>query len=244
MFKKNSQGIYQIQELLLPGLVHGFSTKQFGNMSFRYGQKQNVEVIRNNFLEAVGIKNVAQMDLIHGTKVVYAKAPKIYTGVDGLVTDKLGVGLFLLTGDCMPIIFYDPIKKAIGLAHSGYKGTIGKISLLMLGKMVEIFGSDPKNMLVGIGPAIEKCCHVDPSPFLQENLPEWKNYLATEPNNMTRVDLSGFAKSQLIEVGIKPRNIFHPGYCTKDHKDEFFCSQLETAGLEKPGRFATVVQLA
>ncbi|MBI3887478.1 hypothetical protein HY310_00225, partial [Candidatus Microgenomates bacterium] len=61
--------------------------------------------------------------------------------------------------------------------------------------------------------------------------------------NKRRYDLNGFTINQLKEIGIKAKNIFYESFCTKDHCAEFNCSQLETAGIDKPGRFATIVSL-
>lgn len=240
MIVKNKKGVYQIQELLLPGLIHGFSPKSFGNMSFKYGEKEETGRNRQKFLASLDIMaDYAYAGLVHGTKVTVADKAGVYAETDGLITSKIGLPLMLLTADCLPVLFFDPTKRVIGLAHAGYKGVIGKIFLSVIGKMVSVFDCKPKDIFVGIGPTIEKCCYVESRPLVQESLLEWQDFLSFKDNNTASIDLSGFTIEQLKNTGVK--QIFQANYCTKDHSDEFFCSQLETAGIEKPGRFATVI---
>ncbi|MBR0131140.1 MAG: polyphenol oxidase family protein [Firmicutes bacterium] len=77
---------------------------------------------------------------------------------DGCVTDVPGVVLTSTHGDCLPIYIYDPVKKAVGLAHAGWRGTYDGIAAVLADTMVREFGSDPMDMLAYIGPGIDFCC--------------------------------------------------------------------------------------
>lgn len=245
MISKNKDGIFQIKELLLPGLIHGFSTKKFGNMSFKFGEKDEVFANQKGFLNLLDINaEVAQPYLDHTTLVKKVDKPGIFPRVDGLITNQVGLPLLITTADCAPILLFDPKNRVIGLVHSGWMGTVGKISLIAIGKMIAEFKCQPENIIVGFGPSIEKCCFVENGAALQENLPEWKDYISVERGDKRRYDLNGFTINQLKEIGIKDDSIFYDSFCTKDHKNDFYCSQLETAGVEKPGRFATVILMA
>lgn len=246
MLKKNSQGFYQIEELLLPGLLHGFSTKQFGNMAFKYGEKGKVESNRKSFFKILGIdyEKAAFAGLVHGAKVKQVKdSDRNFDGFDGLITDAVGLPLCILTGDCAPFLFFDPSKKIVGIAHSGWRGTVAKLPTIIFAKMVINFGCKPKDILVGIGPSIEKCHYVKDRPIFPEDFPDWNNYLASEPENKTRINLNGFSIEQLIDIGTKKENIFYSNFCTFDHSEDFNCSQREKTGEDNPGRFATVIQM-
>lgn len=245
MLIKNKKGFYQVRELLLPGLVHGFSTKQFGNMSSKYGDRTTVDAARKKIADSIGvdIKNIAQMDLVHGTKVAVVRKPGLIAEVDGITTDTPQLPLWLLTGDCAPYILYDPKKKAIAAVHSGWMGTVGKIVPKTLSLMMINFDCKIKDILIGIGPSIEKCCYSNPRPNVEEFLPEWRGFIFNDSENSGRIDLNGFTVRELTELGIPKKNIFYSNYCTKDHSDEFFCSQEETAGVSRQGRFATVIQM-
>ncbi len=245
MFIKNNQGVYVFEELQKFPLIHGVSTKSYGNMSYVHGSKAEVDSNRKKFSGALGIdlSKTAQASLVHGTKVVIANEPKLYEDIDGLITNKPGLALWIMTGDCAPIILYDPVQKVLGLLHSGWKGTVGKISVVAISKMLTDFNSKIGDIVVAIGPSIEKCCYLNPTPNVQENLPEWSNFIKNLDVKNALIDLNGFTINQLTEIGIKKDNIFWANYCTKDHSNEFFCSQEETAGETVPGRFATVVQM-
>lgn len=246
MLKKNKANFYEISELKLPGLIHGFSPKYFGNLSYKYGNKNDVDRNRQNFLQAVEINysQTAQMDLVHGSKVTIVDKPGLFRETDGLLTNKTGLPLWLLTGDCSPIIFYDPQGKVIGLVHSGRRGTVGKIATICFTKMITNFGSKAENILIGFGPSIEKCHYIKPKPILEANLPEWEKYLFPVGEDKLALDLNGFTIDQLLEVGVQRENIFYSNFCVADHNDNFFSLQMEKAGKDKAGRFASVVCLS
>lgn len=253
MIIENSLGVYQIEDLIRPEIIHGFSTKDHGNMAYKYGKKDDVSRNRLQFARLVGLdtEKVVQMDLVHGTKVAVVTSqdsgsltqPKYQKETDAVITSDRRVALWLLTGDCPPYIFYDPRKMVIALAHSGWKGTVGKIVPKTVETMVNHFHCNIADILVGIGPSIEKCCYINLRPTLQESLSEWLKFATNINKRTARVDLNGFTINELGEIGLPRKNIFYSNFCTQDHSDKFFCSQEETAGKAPPGRFATVIQM-
>lgn len=85
-------------------------------------------------------------------------SPSTLENNDALITDRPQIALALNFADCVPIIFYDPIKKAAAAAHAGWRGTAAKIGPKTVKKMAENFGSKPEDIIALIGPAIGKCC--------------------------------------------------------------------------------------
>lgn len=245
MFVKNSKNFYELSSFKLPGLLHGFSTRDFGNMSDKYASKTEVDSNIMNFARAVGFdsKNIAHLNLNHGTHVALITKSGLVPDSDAAVTNIPGLGLWLVTADCAPLIFFDPKLKAIGIAHSGWRGTVGKIALKVLGSMVWHYNSRPEDILVGIGPTIGPCCYNDNIDPVERDLPEWQNFMTHHDSETWSLDLNAFTIHELEDVGIKRENIDDSKFCTMDHKDEFFSSQLETAGLEQPSRFATFISL-
>ena len=79
-------------------------------------------------------------------------------GCDGLVTDEEEVALTIFSADCTPILFFDPVRRAIGAAHAGWRGTAQGIAAKTVLKMHELFGCEPKNIRAAIGPCISQCC--------------------------------------------------------------------------------------
>ena len=85
--------------------------------------------------------------------------PLDYENIDGLITNEPGICLSLFFADCVPVYFYDPKTNGIGLAHSGWKGTVGQISAQMIRLMEQSFGTKPEDLLVVIGPSICPSCY-------------------------------------------------------------------------------------
>lgn len=82
-----------------------------------------------------------------------------YTDVDGLITNVPGITLGVFTADCVPVYFVDPVQKAIGLAHSGWRGTVGGISKEVIRRMKASFGTKPEDLICAIGPSICRKCY-------------------------------------------------------------------------------------
>lgn len=77
---------------------------------------------------------------------------------DGLTTNVPGVGLIVFTADCTPVLLYDPVRKAIGAVHAGWRGTAAGIAANAVQQMIELYGSDPADIRAAIGPCISSCC--------------------------------------------------------------------------------------
>lgn len=82
-----------------------------------------------------------------------------FQDTDGLVTNVPGVMLTSFYADCVPLYFWDPVTGSVGLAHAGWKGTVGSIAQKMVGKMAMEYGSLPQHIRTAIGPSIGECCY-------------------------------------------------------------------------------------
>lgn len=233
------------------GIVHGFSTIDEGNMSFKFGGNREVVENRKNFLKKLGINFNSCVCLMgqHESKVSVVdksdatKGMKDYKGagrVDGLITKEKGLFLFMLAADCLPIIIYDPIKKLVGLVHAGWRGTDKEIAAKTLVRFKEEFGSSFKDLVVGFGPAALKKSYLKTNPS-QIKSAKWKPYLKKEKDELYRVDFVGFCKKQLIMRGVKRENIFESKVDTI--KDLRFFSHYRDSQTENgdSGRFACVI---
>ena len=172
---------FTFEHLEKTGLViHGFSTRMGGvstgdcatmNLSFERGDLE--ESVRTNY-ELLGAAVGFSTDSLVFSKQTHTTNVRVvteedrgkgflrerdYTDVDGLVTNVPGLTLATFYADCVPLFFVDPVHKAIGLSHSGWKGTVGKIGKVTVEKMTEMYGTDPKDVLAAIGPSICQSCY-------------------------------------------------------------------------------------
>jgi len=147
-----------------------------------------------------------------------------FQDVDGLVTDERNLAIVTGHADCNPVYFYDPVKQVIGLAHSGWKGTLGGISEKMATLMGQRCGSRPADILAGIGPALcQDCFEVDrdvADQFFGRN-PAYRDF-AYEKGIKTYIDLKRIIRYDLQKAGLLDEHIFDMELCTKENMDLFF----------------------
>ena len=221
-------------------VVHGFSTRMGGvstgdcatmNLSFERGDAE--ETVRTNYEllgAAIGFKtdSLVFSKQTHTTnvRVVTEKdrgkgflRERDYTDVDGLITNVPGLTLATFYADCVPLFFVDPVHKAIGLSHSGWKGTVGKIGKVTVEKMTEQYGTDPKDVLAAIGPSIcQNCYEVSEDVIVQfkEAFEEklWNELFYAKENGKYQLNL--WRANELIfeEAGILKEHYSTTNICT------------------------------
>jgi YfiH family protein len=163
---------------------------------------------------------------------------------DGMITNEPEICLFVMGADCVPLLFSDPVKKVIGAAHAGWRGTVKKIAVETVLEMKKTFGCNLSDIQVGIGPSIGACCYNVGAEVIDEVLRAFgstDNFVRFDtPESTPRFDLWYANKYQLMEVGIKEENIEISGLCTNCHSDEFFSSR---ASQGNTGRFGAGIML-
>ena len=275
--------MYKTSELRkYPRLFHAFSTKADGNMAnVILGRKVDFRKVlknRKEFLSKIGVDiNSCVCMWVMGENGVaevnrkdfgismkdYKKAVKI----DALITNKKNLYIFLLTADCAPVIIYDPVKRAVGLVHAGWKGVDEEIVNKVIKRLREKYKSKAKDLVIGIGPSARRDSYIKENPS-QRNKVEWKGFIKKvmtrkgrhpgfssgsremlkknqhdEGEGFYKVDFVGLCKKQLVESGIKRKNILDCGIDTI--KDSRFFSHYREKGMDigKQGRFACIVGL-
>jgi YfiH family protein len=180
---------------------------------------------------------------------------------DALITNERGVGLVLSFADCVPITFYDPIQKVIGIAHGGWRGTARGIVVATVEAMHAQFGSRPVDIRAGIGPAIGPCCY-EVSEMVQQiflgeqafddqpTLDRYREIVresaafsleAVDGQASLRLDLQTTNRQQLLMAGLRPEHIEIMRTCTCCNKDRYFSHRGDEG---KTGRFPVVMALA
>lgn len=158
---------------------------------------------------------------------------------DGLLTRLPNTMLTLFFADCVPLFFLDPVKKVVGLAHAGWRGTVQNIAAKMVQKFQETHDSKSDNIHIVIGPSIGPCCYqVDQTVMNAVN-----EQLAGEVNRVAkadgpghfRLDLKKMNQILLERAGILSSHIEVSQLCTSCNVDQFFSHRKEQG---KAGRMA------
>ena len=143
---------------------------------------------------------------------------------DGLITNTKGIVLATTNADCILLLFFDPVKKVIANVHSGWKGTLQRISEKTVGKMVENYGCKPKDIIVCICPSIRKC-HFEVGKDVKElffnefkNLENINEFIINKENKWF-IDTVLINKLILKKVGILEENIEDSNICSVCNKD-------------------------
>lgn len=232
MLKKRKDGCYILEKLAAqPGLIHGFSTRKFGDLKIRRSISSNRNL--DKFLPILGIErsDLVMMEQVHGSKIKAVgkrDKGKVIEKVDGLITDQKGIFLGVNTADCLPLLFYDPKKKIVGIAHVGWKGALARIIQRAVEEM-KTLGSFPHDIIVGIGPHIGGCCYTIP----KERARKFKKEFGDLPGMVYKdregihLDLAVPIVVQLIKLGIKKENIAVALTCTSCQNNEFFSYRQE-----------------
>ena len=144
------------------------------------------------------------------------------------MTDRPGITLITTHGDCNPLYFYDPVRRVIGLAHSGWRGTLGKIAGEMIDKMRTHYGCVPSDILAGIGPGLcQDCFEVDEDVaemFFQKH-GVWRQFGRMEQHGGLRkyyLDLKAVIRWTLMVAGVSADHIVDMQLCTRCHPEWFF----------------------
>ena len=251
MTEQEKDGVVYVTFPLLdaePGFVHGFSTRIGGvsegdlssmNLSFTRGD--DPERVRENYhriAAAIGFDEdrlvlTHQTHTNHVRVVTEADAGKgyvrerDYTDVDGLVTNVLNLVLATFYADCVPLFFIDPVHKAIGLSHSGWRGTVSNIAAVTVETMEREYGTAPEDLLVGIGPSICQGCYEVSEDVIEafrasyeEQL--WPRLYQGKANGKYQLNLWEACRQNLLRAGVLPERIEVTDLCTCCNPQIFF----------------------
>jgi YfiH family protein len=256
----------------IPWLVYGFSTRAGGfsrvyggnamNLGFtKHDSRRLVERNREVFLREVGaltggkvwpLVSLRQIhsDLIH----CISEPPREQLAGDGLVTRTPGILLGIQTADCLPIILADRTRRAVGVFHAGWRGTVRRIAEKGVGEMRRWFGTEPRDVTAAIGPGVHSCCYeVGPEVRQQfevqfaygaelfrevkESDPVREKYpllflTARAPGHgelppKLFLDLVEANRRQLIDAGVSSRNIDASPLCTACNPELLFSHRAE-----------------
>ena len=142
-----------------------------------------------------------------------------YTDVDGMITNVPGICLVTSYADCVPLYFVDPVKKAIGLSHSGWRGTVGKIGKNTVQLMQENFGSKPEDLLAAVGPSVCMDCYEVSEDVIEQFKEDfekkyWEDLFYKKENGKYQLNLWKANELIFLESGILPEHMAITNVCT------------------------------
>jgi polyphenol oxidase len=257
----------------IPWLRHGFSTR-YGGVSEVYGERAlNLGITAEDTREAVGQNRKlffarigavdehgipwpsVNMRQVHSSvihRVDQLPAPLIHG--DGVVSNRAGFVLSVRVADCLPVLLADPVHRAVGAFHAGWRGTLARIVEKGVGELRRNFGSDPAEMKAAIGPGIHRCCYevsedlrdqfasqfVYASQLFEERFdsdPVRKKYPLLfmnmrppghgDPPRSLHLDLVEANRRQLHAAGVREENIWISDLCTSCRTDILFSHRKE-----------------
>ncbi|UNC92851.1 peptidoglycan editing factor PgeF [Candidatus Contubernalis alkaliaceticus] len=244
------------------GIIHGFSTRKLeksknpsnrlDNECGQRGDEFKVYENRQTFFNVLNLKgDFWSLKQIHGSKVItvgkkreaFLNKEGVLEG-DGLVTGQRGVILTMYSADCVIIFLFDPVKQVIGLGHAGWRGTVRGIGSELVKTMVNSFGSNAGDILVGIGPAIGACCYevgFEVIKKVSEAVKESHLFVKLIGEEKWILDLKMLNVGILETAGVRKDNITISSHCTFCHPDSFFSFRRDGG---KTGRMVSVISLS
>lgn len=234
-------------------LRHGFSTRLggvsngvFSSMNLNFTRGDDRASVEQNFRligEALGInpEDMVYARQTHTTNVMEAgyehrgmgvTKERSFDDIDGFVTNKPGVALVTTYADCVPVFLADPVRKAIGLAHSGWRGTVKNITKETVRMMVSLYGCKPSDMVAFVGPSICRGCYEVGADVAKEFAAAYGEMVfdgilyPADSNNPDgekyRIDLHRANEANLLNAGLKQENISITDVCTCCNPGLFF----------------------
>lgn len=264
----NKNGVIYItfDKLDRAGVVHGFSTRIGGvskgylgsmNLSFHRGDDPDA-VMENHrrFADAVGYdyRKLVFSDQVHKTDIYKVTEKDAGKGImrdtdireiDGLMTNVPGIPLMTFYADCVPVFFYDPVKKVVAMNHSGWKGTVAKISRCMLSRLKEEYGTEASDLICAVGPSICKDCYEVSEDVAKQFMDAYTEAQVDEivydkGDGKYLLDLHRANYYNLVDSGVLPEKIDVTNICTCCNSDVLF-SHRASHGLR--GNLGAVIML-
>ncbi|MDI3311225.1 MAG: peptidoglycan editing factor PgeF [Thermoanaerobacterium sp.] len=236
--------------------IGGASSGPYSSLNLSLTRYDDKEDVYENFRRICHVTNINCDDMVFSNQV-HSDGIKIVNEIDkgknfgksdikdadALMTNISGIPIVTFHADCTPLYFLDPVRNVIALAHAGWRGTVKEIGPKTVETMVNAFGSDKKDILAAIGPAIGVCCYevgkdvVNEVSKLNVNLDE---VLLDKGNGKWMLNLEMTNYYELVNCGIKDENITLSGLCTSCNADEFYSYRRDKG---KTGSMAAFMEL-
>jgi len=228
----------------------GVSQAPWGTLNLGATVGDPIDAVRENHRRMMGALGLdpaqsASVWQVHNADTVIATAPpqgrKWLNRADGLVTNRHDLALVMRFADCVPILFYDPVQKAVGMAHAGWRGTLNGAQVSVVKTMQMAFGSRPADIQACIGPSIGPRHYQVGEEVVQEAQDTFgtlDGLIARATDGSAYLNLWEANRQQLLGAGVQRIEIAE--ICTYTHTDDFYSHRAEKG---KTGRFGAVIAL-
>lgn len=245
LVERNGLPVYRSELLEAhPEIDHGFSTRAGGESDGPYASlnlgsgtgddRERVLRNRRRLCDALGapFPPVVPRQVL-GADVVTSR--DIERPADGVATAERGRPLLTLSADCVLILLFDPLRRAIASVHSSRHGAHGRIARNAVDLMAREFGSRPRDLVAAVGPSIGPCCYE----VRQDVAAEWRGDPALrEKDGRTYLDLWKATRDHLEEAGVRPESIDEARICTRCRPDQFYSYRRDG---KVTGRFGALI---
>ena len=233
---------------LMATRLGGASGGVFATMNLSFTRGDDPEHVMENYRRIAGVLGTdpghivatQQTHTVHVRKVTAEDAGKgvtrerDYTDVDGLVTDVPGLALAVYYADCVPLFFVDPVHRAIGASHSGWRGTVGRMGQVTADRMRAEYGTRPENLICVIGTSICRDCYEvseDVADAFRAEFGEAAGRMMDDKGGgKYQLDLWEANRTVLLGAGVLPEHITMPDICTKCNPGLLFSHRVNGEG--------------
>lgn len=248
---------YYTFDLFPRSVLHGVITRRGGmspapweslNVGGTVGDdKQRVRANRQRSFDAFGRDLASIFDVwqVHSADVVCAEKPidpdTDLTQADIILTERPEVTLYMRFADCVPLLFHDPVRQVIGIAHAGWMGTMKGVARAAVEAMQSRYGCKPENILAAVGPSIGPDHYevgADVIVKTREAFGADAERLVESRDGRTYLDLWSANYIQLKKAGVEQIEV--AGLCTACHLEDWFSHRAEKG---KTGRFGALMAL-
>jgi YfiH family protein len=250
----NGLNLWQFESLEKePGVKHfvtdRHSDRMTNDFTLSFSSSPNKEEIRENRRLLAKAMSVQPGQLYFPSQVHKTRIVNVTNGTsldelmetDALITNKKGLCIAVMSADCVPILLYDRVNKAVAAIHSGWRGTVAHILEKTLREMNHAFGTIGKNLIAGIGPSVSQDSYEVGDEVIQEVQSAFgkeSGLMITQENKKARLDLWSANKLQLLNFGVPALQIEISNLCTVKNNSNFFSARRGDSG-----RFAAGILL-
>ena len=249
-------------------LSHAFSTRLGGvstgtesSLNLGFSREENRDNVMENFRrfgEAAGMP-ITHMVMSYQTHTANIRrmgsadigkgffCDRDYSDIDGMITDERGVCLVTSFADCVPLMAADPVRHAIGSAHSGWKGTMSDVGGELIRAMHSAFGTHPEDVITVIGPSICQDCYEVSADVIEKAKERyahrediWDRLWYDKKNGKYQLDLWECCRENFLEAGVLPEHIQMPELCTCCNSELLFSHR---ASKGRHGNLAALMEI-